>query len=545
MASVFEKPSVERLVTGGTYILFFGLLAGAVGWLFIVVASRSDIGVGPELLGYITTANALGGIGVCISGGLHQGLSKYLSEALVESKEKALLYAKAGFVIFNTIGVIIFTIFIGVSIYMFQTRFEYGILFGSMAFIFLLGFFRDNFVGNFASIHRFDYIGKFSLIAAVANSSLAYLILFLVPKPLNAYLLPLTLGLGPIIQIILLIYYGKKVLAYSPFSVLRGARRSEITQIFKYGLYCIIPNIVFSGAILWIQNLWYSGFFNFATPEAYIVSINGLIIGYASIVFAICNFGWPQIPAVAEAKAMNNSKLIDDYMKNTLHTGFNITAFFLLIYVGLSYQILFLFHGPEYVVGHIPFVLLSIAVAVLGIEFLICTLLIGLGEGRKAAYLIATLTVTQIILVPLLIITLNSNFGADSTLYAGPASLLISSLAIFPLVFHYMVKYTKNPPRTYRNILGKGMISIILTLLIYSILELTILTNLNPIIGLIIRGALLFGFFMFFLLLFGGFSDADLDFYEHFLGPLKRIVPSLRWLLHHSPFYEPEEKPSA
>lgn len=540
-SSVFEKPSVERLIAGGTYILFFGLMTGVLGWLFMTIASRTDIGLGPELLGYIITANAFTGISTCISGGLHQGLSKYLSESLVQSKEKALIYARAGFVIFNIIGVIVFTIFLGVSICLFPTNFAYGIIFGSMAFVFLLSFFRDNFVGNYASIHRFDYIGKFNFIAGLANSIIGYFILFLIPKPLNAILLPVALIFGAFIQIIFLLYYGKKLLTYSPYAVFKSAPRHEIIQVFKYGLYCIVPNIVFSGAILWIQNLWYSGLFGFANS---IVGINGLIIGYAGIALAISNFGWPQIPAVAEAKAMQNYKLIDEYMKNTLHTGFNITAFFLIIYIGLSNQILFLFHGPAYLVGQIPFILLSIAVAILGIEFLVCTLLMGLGEGRKAAYIIAILTSIQIGLIPFMIIILKSSYGADSTLYAGPISLLITSFGIFPLIFHYMVKYTQNPPKTYRNILSKGTISIILTLLCYILLELTILTNIQPIIGLIVRGIILFGFFTLFMLIFGGFNDSDLDFYEHSLGPLKVIVPSLRWLLHHSPFYEPDEKPS-
>jgi O-antigen/teichoic acid export membrane protein len=320
-------------------------------------------------------------------------------------------------------------------------------------------------------------------------------------------------------------------------SIFKGARRQEVVPVLKYGLYCIVPSIIFSGAILWIQSLWYSGFFGFAKA---LVSINGLIIGYASIVFAICQFGWAQIPAVAEAKAMHNYKLIDDYIKSSLHNGFNISAFLLVIYIGLSNHLLYLFHGDAYLIGHIPFVILTIAVAILGIEFLICSLLIGLGEGRKAAYLISVLTLIQIIIVPILIITFNSYFGTESTLFAGPVSLLTSSIIILPFAFHYLLKYTHNPPRIYRNILGKGTISIILTLLCYAILEFTILTNINPIIGLIVRAAILLGFFMLFLLIFAGFTDVDLDFYEHNLGVLKVIVPGLRWLLHHSPFFEPE-----
>ena len=540
MTDVFEKPSVERLLTGGTYVLFFGLIAGLLGWLFITIASRSDIGIGIELLGYITVATAINGIGLCISGGFHQALSKYISEALVESKEKALPYARAGFFIFNTIGIAFFVIFISVSIYLLPNNFHYGLVFGIVAVLFYSGFFRDNFIGNLAATHRFDYIGKINFIAGLCNFALSCLFLFLIPEPLNGILITITLITNVVFQIVLVFHYGKKALSYPLSSVFRGARRPEIIRVLKYGLYCIIPNIVFSGAILWIQNLWYSGLFSFTTSY---VSINGLIIGYASIVFAICQFGWPQIPAVAEAKAMGNYKLIDDYMKSTLHTGFNITAFFLILYVGLSNHLLFLFHGPEYLIGHLPFILLTIAVAILGIEFLVCSLLMGLGEGRKAAYLIAILTLIQIGLVPFLIVGFNSSLGADSTLYAGPISLLISSLAIFPLVFHYLVKYTKNPSRTYRNILGKGTISIILTLACYTLLELTILIYINPIFGLFVRGIILFAFFTFFMLIFAGLDDNDLNFYEKAFGPLKRLIFLFRWLLHHSPFYKPEEKP--
>lgn len=537
MTHVFEKPSVERLVTGGTNILFFGLVTGLIGWLFIVIASREDIGIGPNYLGYITVAMAINSIGACLSGGFHQALSKYLSEALVESKEKALTYAKAGFFIFNLIGIILFAAFMSVSIFLLPRNFDYGIVFGVMAIVFYTSFFRDNFIGNLAATHRFDYIGKINFIAGVANFIVSFLFLYLVPAPFTGTFLTTTLITNVIFQIVFIFYYGKKALAYPLSSVFKGARRPEIVQVVKYGLFCVIPNIVFSGAILWIQNLWYSGIFNFATKY---VSINGLIIGYASIVFAICQFGWPQIPAVSEAKAMNDYKLIDNYIKATLRTGFNITAFFLILYAGLSYQLLFLFHGPDYSIGYIPFIILTIAVAILGIEFLVCSLLMGLGEGRKAAYLIAILTLIQIILVPLLILCFNTLFGINSTLFAGPISLLISSVAILPFILHYLIKYTSNPPKMYQNILGKGAISIFLTLACYTLLELTLFININPYIGLFVRALTLFAFFVFFMLIFAGLNDDDLNFYETFLGPLKRVISIFRWLLHHSPFYDPD-----
>ncbi len=539
---VFEKPTVERLVTGGTYVLIFSLLAGAIGWAFMAVASQDSIGVGGDLLGFLIATTSLNIIGISISGGFHQSLSKYVSESLVESKEKAKRYAKAGFFVFNIIGIIMFSSFIVIALYVFPNNLQYGIVFAAIAIAYYLGFLNAYFIGNLASVHRFDHIGKATFLGGLISTGISFAVLFLVPEPINAWLLPITIAILVGAQLVFTTYYAKRSLPYPISSIFRGARRPEIVQVFKYGLFCVIPNIVFSAAILWIQNLWYSGFFGF---EVLAVTANGLILGYAGIVFAICNFGWPQIPAVAEAKAMKNFKLIDDYMKNTLHNGFNITALFLIIYVGLSHQILLFFHGPDYLIAHIPFIILSCAVAVLGVEFLICTLMIGLGEGKKAAILISALVLTQIICVPLGIILIDPMVLTGSvdplTLYAGPTVLLISAIAAFPIAYHYLKKFTSNPPKTYSNIIIKGTISIALTLICYGLLDLVFFPLFDPISGFLVRAVVLFMLFTIFMLIFAGYTDGDLDVYEKTLGPAGIIVKPYRWILHHSPFYETPE----
>ncbi len=531
---------MDRLVTGGTYVLVFSLLAAVFGWLFTAVASREDIGVGSEALGYLVTATALHIMIMCISGGFHQALSKYISEALVESKEKALRYARAAFVVFIVIGVSLFSIFLGFSIAIFPNNPKYGLVYGIMAIAFFLTLFKDIFTGNLAAIHRFDYIGIAFFFGGVTGAAVGFAILFLVPKSMNAPLLPLTIILNLVVMGLFLLYFMRKSMPYSLSSIVKGAPRKEIGQLVKYGLYCTIPNIIFSAAILWIQNLYYAGFFGF---ESTIVSANGLIVGYAGIVFAINNFGWAQIPAVSEAKAQNNHILIDDYMENTLHTGFNLTAFFLVIYVGLSHILLNFVHGPEYLIAHIPFIVLTLAVALLGVEFLICTLLMGLGEGKKAAILISFLTLVQIILVPTLIAVLKSVYGGEAAeaLYAGPASLLISAIIVFPIALHYLKTRTQNPFRVYASILIKATLSIICTLLIYGLLDLTVFANTNLLLGLVVRAAILFGLFSLFMLVFAGYNDKDLDMFEG-IKLFSPIVKAMRWLLHHSPFYKENGK---
>jgi hypothetical protein len=228
-------------------------------------------------------------------------------------------------------------------------------------------------------------------------------------------------------------------------------------------------------------------------------------------------------------------------MKNTLHTGFNLTAFFLVFFVGLSHVLLNVFHGTEYLIAHIPFIILSVAVSILGVEFLICTLLIGLGEGKKAATLIAFLTIVQLTLVPTLIIVFKNVFGPLSpvTLYSGPVSLLVSGVAVFPFAYRYLKQYTNNPPRVYSSILAKGAVSIALTLFCYGILDLTVFPNNDPIMGLVGRAGILFGLFTIFMLVFAGYNDKDLEAYE--IGPLRYVAKGMKWLLHHSPFYKKEE----
>lgn len=542
-----EKPSVERLLAGGTYVLVFGLLSGAIGWIFIAIASQAGIGIGGDLLGFYMTTSAFNVIGICISGGFHQSLSKYISEALVESKEKAIQYAKAGFVIFTIIGILLFAVFITFSLIMFPQNLEYGIVFAVLAMSYYLGFLNDFQVGNLAAVHRFDLISKAKFFGIVITTGISYGILLLkyifTDNLIVARLLPTTFFIIYAIQILFLYRAFKRVMPYSFSSILRGARRADIAPIFKYGLFCIVPNLIFSGAILWIQTLWYSGFFSFGTI---LVTANGLILGYAGVIFAVCQFGWPQIPAVAEAKAMKDYQLIDDYVQNTLRTGFNITALFLIIYVGLSQQILLLFHGSEYLIAHIPFILISIAVAVLGVEFLICTLLIGLGEGKKAVGLIASLAIPQIVFVPIAITTLNTLFGQDWTLYAGPGMLLLTGIALFPLAYHYLKKFSNNPPATYTNIFWKNIVSIALTFVVYYPLESIIFSQFQGspffiIIGFFVRVIILFFAFTFFMLFFAGYSDDDLDLYEKAIGSAKRILKPFRWVLHHSPFYNKEE----
>ena len=87
-SDVFEKPSVKRLMTGGTYVLIFTLLAGAMGWIFMAVASQESIGVGGDPLGFLTVTTSLNIIGISLSGGFHQAFPNTLAKRWSNPKKK-------------------------------------------------------------------------------------------------------------------------------------------------------------------------------------------------------------------------------------------------------------------------------------------------------------------------------------------------------------------------------------------------------------------------------------------------------------------------
>ncbi len=563
-----SERNAGQVVKGGSLVLISSLLAGTIGWIWGVLASRSDIGFGAAGYGIVSMANSVIISMLAISGGLHQSFSKKISESLVTSNDIALKYSRAGFKISQLFGFAFFIPLLILSIYFFINQDSLmGSIILTISIAMYLAFFRDNFIGTLGGIQRFDLIAIVNFMSMVGGISIGFLILFLVPPPENAILALITLITGPILQLFVEFFFLKKSLPFSlKSSIFGGTDRSIVIETLKYGLYCALPMVILNGSIYTLQTLFYSLFFrpgpaipipalqqlsSFLFPESNIIGISAIFIGYAGVMNAVAVMAWPLVPALSEAKAISesatateeekskNTLLIDDYVKSSFKTGFNLTSFFMIIYIGLSYSLLYLLHGPEYTIGYFPFIIQSVGVAFTGIVFLISAVLMGLGEGRKAAISIGTLLGTNIVLIPLFIILFKTN-NPNNSLYAGPISLLLASGVILIFTFHYLTKLTRNPRSYFLSVLGKGSLSVVVAILISFFIDKYLYPYHQNILSFLLGGVIVGVIYLFTMLFLAAYDEEDLKLMEGF-GPLSGFTKMARNIIRKSPFYKENE----
>lgn len=424
-----------------------------------------------------------------------------------------------------------------------------GIIIITIAITLYFYFLRDNFVGYLGGIQRFDYIAIVNLSSMIGGVFLGFFILFLIPRPDNSIYFLITLIAGPIGQIFIEFYLLRKVLPFPLKSAIFGNKDKKTIETLKYGLFCSIPMIILNGSIFFLQTTFYSLYFrpgvnipalqtifSLIFPESNFIGVSAIIIGYASVMNATAVIAWPQIPALSEAKALKDQNLIDSCVKECFKTGFNLASFFLIIYIGLAYPILYLIHGSEYVIGYIPFIIMSVAVLFTGLDFLIGSVLMGLGEGKTAAVTIGTLLVTQFALIPFFIFL----FGRNNALYAGPIALLLTAAIIFISTFKYLTKYTRNPRSTFLSVLAKGSFSAALAIIISFFIEHFVFPY-NTLITFLIGAVILGGIYLFTMLFLAGYDENDFKLLENF-GPMKFFINFARSITKHSPFYKKQEE---
>ncbi|MHA1299094.1 MAG: hypothetical protein ACTSO9_06575 [Candidatus Helarchaeota archaeon] len=551
-----NERKAEDVVAGGGLVLISGLITGLFGWIWGVVASRSDIGFGAAGFGIFSMANSITLTLMAISGGFNQAFSKKISESLVVSNELAQKYSRSGFKIAHIFGFCFLIPLMAISVFLFIIQDSLlGVIFFSVAITLYLFFIRDALIGQLGGIQRFDLIAIVNFMIVFGGVLVGFLILFIVPPPENSILILIVLFTGPLTQIFVEVLLLRKALPYSLKSSIFGETNKEITSdTLKYGLYCILPMVILNGSIYMLQVIFYSMFFRPAPtipiplfqklslllfPESSIISISATLIGYASVMNAAAVMAWPLVPALSEAKAKNDQKSIDEFVLSTFRAGWNLTSFFIVIYVGLAYTLLYLLHGPEYTPGHIPFIIQSCAVAVTSLNFLISSVLMGLGEGKKAAIFISLLMISQIILIPILIIILKVG-NVYNALYAGPVALLIISSLVLLISFRYLLKFTNNTRSTYFSILGKGTISVLITITISFFIDFYLYPYYQNLTSFLIGAVILGGVYLLAMLFFAGYGEDDFKMLENF--GLGKFVKLARYITEHSPFYKEPEK---
>ena len=523
-----KAEAAQKIMGGGSMLMIFGLLSGLIGWAFNALWSRSDIGIGPALYGVVASGVALNAGIIWISDGFHQAISKYISAALVSSKEKATRYANAGFIIMFIFGVGIGIFFVLLSLLFFPSNFYLALVFLVTGISLFISFIRDTFVGNLSGIQKFNHVAmvQFILVSGVGLGVIGWL--FFVPE--IAVIIIITSGMifGVIIQLLLGYFLFKKNSSYE-IHYFRNSVKSDKMEILKYGLYCSIPMLILHGTIYSIATLYYIFYFG---ANSDLVGIYGMLTGYASVMGSAVVFGWPQVPAISEAKEKQDDEMVNHLVKNSYKAGFNFSMFLLTLYVSMAFPMMYTFHGVEYLIGAIPLMIHALAVVFIGLDFLSCSLLIGLGEGKNAGILISIMTLFQLISVP----TIIPLVPLQSVLLIGPSTLLLIALAIFPICLWYVFHRTKNEKRLYTDILWKGGLSSGLGIVISWVIQYFFLPAYNSILIFILDAAIGLLIFVGFMLLFGGFDDDDFKLVEG-IPLIKPVIKTLKKVNNKSHFY--------
>ncbi|NHI94721.1 MAG: lipopolysaccharide biosynthesis protein [Candidatus Lokiarchaeota archaeon] len=524
-----REEAAKKIIGGGSMLMIFGLLSGLIGWIFNALWSRSDIGIGPALYGVVASTVALNSGIIWISDGFHQAISKYTSAALVSSKSQATKYANAGFFVIFLFGAGIGILFITISLICFPINFYLALVFLVTGISLFIGFIRDSFVGNLSGIQKFNHIAmvQFILVSGVGIGIIGWL--FFTPEVAVIIIVTSGMVFGVLIQLFLGFLLFKKNAPYN-MNYFHNSSRSDKIEILKYGLYCSIPMLILHGTIYSIATLYYIFFFG---ANSDLVGIYGMLTGYASVMGSAVVFGWPQVPAISEAKEKNDDEMINHVVKNSFKAGFNFSMFLMTLYVSMAFPMMFMFHGEEYLIGGIPLMIHALAVVFIGLDFLACSLLIGIGEGKRAGILILIMTLFQLISVPIIIPVVHSRIS----LLVGPSTLLIIAIVLFPICLRYIFNRTSNEKRLYTDILWKGGLSAALGVIISWFIQYYLLPAYNSIMIFILDCAIGLIIFLIFMLLFGGFDDDDFKFVEG-IPLMKYIVNLLKKINNKSPFYK-------
>lgn len=526
---------------------FLAMIAGVFAFIFGIVITRADIGLGQEAYGIFIMGQAIISIVGCITWGINQSIQKYVAEYLVTSKEEAESYARNGTIVIILFATITCILFIIGGILFFPVSPVIGLILLIVGPTLLIMSLKDGILGNIAAVQRFDYVAVINAVLGVGLFIVGIpLVLFVIkPNPVQLQnLAPLTvLGIccGVIIQVLISWYYGRKCLPFKIEKLYKGEKNRRIMwKILKYGLYCAIPTIILSGSILWIPALLIPVVLGTTVLGFEVTGLFGVIVGYSVVILTISFMGWPMISAVSEAHAKGDQKLIDDYFRSNFKSSFNFIALFLTIYIGMSLPILGIFHGPEYMYGQLPFIILAIAVALLAIEFICCTVIIGVGEGRKASVVFSIITVSEIVLTILFLYI----FPASILSYAAPIAILISSGIMFPFIPRLLKPHTSVP--FPRDTLWKCTVSLVVAIGVGVLID-TFLYSFMSLIGIVV-GIIILGLVYFFcMLLLAGFDDDDFEMiYDSLktfnLGALTRVVKAAEAITHKSPFYKEKKK---
>ena len=536
----------QSLLTAGLWQIIGTTIAALLNWLLLVIISRDDVGLGPSGIGIFNTTFAI----ICVFSILTIGMGKSTAQKVSENisdKAVAFEHARNGTFAAILMGIILGSILITCSFVIgaplsFQETNLSTILFISGILMCVAGI-RDGLLSNLAAVGEYDEIAISYMLIPLTQFLTAIPFIFLIKTfSLPSSLILIAYIFGIIVQTFYLTKHFRHLWFNTQIFRFHKVNR-QIFKIVRQGFYFSITDIIPTG-LLGSTLIIILLFFTQSNYE--IVGAFSIITGYALGGLVVTGFAWPLITSVAEAYGKKDTAKIKYYLHLMVKIFFYLTFLVLAIDIGLSYGILLVFHGPEYLAGStdvwLPFILVFSAYAIASFEYILCGILLGVGKGRSAAiYLGTTFLVTSgcatlfFLLNLFSLPQLNLSFG-----------FLIGLLIMLPFL-PYLIK--KHLEQKIPFLIGlKSLAALLCTLLIAAVLLWPPL-KLIPlnVVSICLMGLLLIIIYVLLLIFFGAISQEDFYLLERKAaeyGLKKSLDPILRFLrklMRISPFCDFEK----
>jgi O-antigen/teichoic acid export membrane protein len=539
-----QAEAPQNLLTAGLWQTVGTMVASILSWLLVLVVSREDIGIGPVGIGILNTASALLSVFSLVIMGMSKATSQKVSEKFSD-KKLAFQHARNG-----TFITIIFGIVIGICLIVgaffignpFTLQDELSSILLILGITMLFVGFREGFSANLAAVGEYDEIVKAGVMLQLSRFISGIIIIIIIKSiigPAFTGLILLILIISTIVQVLFLyrflgkLWFNKQIFRFTKvdrktFGIVRQGLYFAVTDIIPVGLL---------GATSTILLLFFTG-------DYHIVGAYSIAIGYSIGGLIVAGFAWPIITSVAEAYGQGDTERIHRYLNLILKLFFYLTFLMIAISIGLSRGILNIFHGTDYTTTYdvwLPFILVVSAFTIAGFEYIMCSVLLGVGKGRPAATYLGSIFLVSVGFISLFLWL--EPFTPQINAGLGFLTGTVIMLPILPILVKKNLKHGISKAVPLRSTLALLCSLALPAILTWPPLELIVFNNIWLLILLAITIAITYPIFLVF---FGAITDEDFDLIDRkieeyglgkYIGP---IIGILRKINNISPFRRTE-----
>lgn len=431
MEDVFEDRGTTRLVAGSIWFLVFMTLGGALGVVWTILLSRF---YGPAGYGIFNTAFSFHTFAwIAVFGGLYQGLIKYGSEYAARGKGKLQTYFASAIKYTSLLGIGVCILLLLVARYLPETVGDSTtrIIIIAVAFSLLFSGAKDGIAAIIGSVQKNDYL-------SIINSSKLTIIFFaglaFIVTGMRMNFSPLVIALASAGQLVVSIHFLKIYIKSSFwFRLGKILRHKTSFKLFKeayvFGLFISVGIIAFN-VMKSLDIIVLKLFLDYTDVGIY--SVADL---YSSILFYMTSFALPLIPAISEANARGEKRLLAEYVKTALKYSLMIGLPLTIILMMLSEPLIVNIYGKAFSPAVTPLRILIVGTFMLMLSYNLSSILVGLGHAKLSGELMFAAATQYILLLFLLI---------PSYKFVGAAlALTLTGFSSVLLVPYYVKKVTE------------------------------------------------------------------------------------------------------